>query len=502
MEMVVRILADIFMVNTALILALLLRYLWLINVENLIISPQLATDSFIRVYLQNSPWVTLISITVFYLNGFYTYGRYYQGRYKVLVIAQSVSLAYLISTLVPVFIKSVDPLPRSTLLLSWFLTLISLISTRLWSMLWRKFSEKENGSQPTPIKLIKKDKVLVIGGAGYIGSALIPKLLEKGYEVRVLDLLIFGVEPIMNFWHHPNLEIIQADFRQVDKVVEAMQGVDSVIHLGGIVGDPACALDENMTMEVNLMATRMICEVAKGTGAQRFIFASTCSVYGAGDELLDELSALKPVSLYARSKIASEQVILEKMGDGFDPIILRFGTIFGLSGRTRFDLVINLLTAKALLDGQITVYGGEQWRPFVHVDDAARAIFKSLEAPISLVKGQVLNVGSDENNYTIQQVGEIIQGMVPSAQLISMGNDADRRNYRVNFKKIRRILDFKPQWSVEAGVRQVIEAIRSGRIKNYRDPKFSNVQFLTEENMLLNPVYVNEWAYDLIQKVS
>jgi nucleoside-diphosphate-sugar epimerase len=377
-----------------------------------------------------------------------------------------------------------------------------MISSRLWSILWKRFLLKENGAQSARLEPGQNDKVLVIGGAGYIGSALIPKLLENNYQVRVLDLLLFGVEPIAPFLKHPNLEIIQADFRQVDKVVEAMQGVGSVVHLGGIVGDPACALDENLTIEVNLMATKMVCEVAQGAGVQRFVFASTCSVYGAGDEILDEQSALRPVSLYARSKIASERVILEKMGDGLCPIILRFGTIFGFSGRTRFDLVVNLLAAKAILEGQITVFGGDQWRPFVHVDDAALAVFKALEAPISLVKGQTLNVGANENNYTIQQVGEIIQRMVPSAALINKGMDGDRRDYRVNFNRIKRLLDFKPRWSVENGVRQVIEAFQAGKIKDYRKPKYSNVKLLSEEGTLNGEFYANDWAYELIQNCS
>jgi nucleoside-diphosphate-sugar epimerase len=141
--------------------------------------------------------------------------------------------------------------------------------------------------------------VLVIGGAGYIGSALVPKLLARGHRVRVLDRLFYGLEPIREVINHPNLEIIKADFRQVDKLVECMQGVDAVIHLGAIVGDPACALDRNLTIEVNLMATRTIAEVAKGYGIGRFIFASTCSVYGAStdDQLLTEESALNPLSL-------------------------------------------------------------------------------------------------------------------------------------------------------------------------------------------------------------
>ena len=367
----------------------------------------------------------------------------------------------------------------------------------------------------------KPRNVLLIGGAGYIGSALLPMLLEKGYHVRLLDLFLYGAEAIRDYLHHPRLEIMRADFRHVDKVVEATKNMDAVIHLGAIVGDPACALDEDLTIEVNLTATRMIAEVAKGSGVSRFIFASTCSVYGACDEALvehselkpasmdehsklvpvpvGEHSELKPVSLYARSKIASERVLLSLSDTNFAPTVLRFGTIYGLSGRTRFDLVVNLLTAKALVEGQITIIGGEQWRPFVHVRDAALSVFKTLEAPFPLVKHETFNVGSNEQNYTIYQVGAIINQFVPAAQIVDQGADTDRRNYRVNFNKIRDILGFAPVWGVEEGVAQVIEAIKSGKIKDYRDPRYSNVKFLGNERASRLALQ-NGWAEELIKE--
>src|SRR5690606_17258118 len=154
----------------------------------------------------------------------------------------------------------------------------------------------------------------------------------RGYRVRLLDLLLFGEEPIREVISHPNLEIIRADFRQVDKIVQAMRGVHAVIHLGGLVGDPACSVDEELTVDINLTATRVVAEVARGEGVQRFIFASTCSVYGAGEDVLDEDSELNPVSLYARTKLASERVLQSMAGPDFAPVILRFGTIYGLSG--------------------------------------------------------------------------------------------------------------------------------------------------------------------------
>jgi nucleoside-diphosphate-sugar epimerase len=344
--------------------------------------------------------------------------------------------------------------------------------------------------------------VLVIGGAGYIGSALLPKLLSRGYKVRLLDLMLFGVEPIAEVLNHPNLELIRADFRQVDRVVGAMEGIDTVIHLGAIVGDPACALDEPLTVEINLTATRMIAEAAKGSRVKRFIFASTCSVYGASDDELDEGSTLNPVSLYARTKIASEIVLRNLAEERFSPVILRFGTVYGLSGRTRFDLVVNLLAAKAVLEDQITVFGGDQWRPFVHVDDAALALLKALEAPREAVHNQVFNVGSNEQNYTIEQVAEIIHGIVPTARIVNMGLDGDRRNYRVRFDKARRVLGYTPVFTVERGVRQVVTAIKGGRVVNYRDAKYSNVKHLAEARSCHAIQLQGGWTNELLGEAT
>lgn len=348
-------------------------------------------------------------------------------------------------------------------------------------------------------------KVLVIGGAGYIGSALLPRLLKRGHRVRVLDRLFYGTEPIKHVINHPNLEIAQADFREINKIVECMQGVDAVIHLGAIVGDPACALDRDLTIEVNLMATRAIAEVAKGIGVRRFIFASTCSVYGASqnDELLDENSRLNPVSLYALSKLASEKVVMDLACETFSPTILRFSTIYGLSGRTRFDLVLNLLTAMAVMDGHITIQGGDQWRPFLHVDDAAIALLTTLESALGRIHKEVFNVGSDEQNYTIQQAGELIQNLVPASRLINLGSGGDRRNYRASFSKIRQSLGFIPKWTVEDGIRQVIDIIHRGEVKDYREARYSNVRYLIEQENTAQLVrHDSNWADTLLAQIS
>jgi nucleoside-diphosphate-sugar epimerase len=342
--------------------------------------------------------------------------------------------------------------------------------------------------------------VLVIGGAGYIGSSLLPKLLARGYRVRLLDLMIFGDDPVREILEHPNLEVRTGDFRHVEQVAEALHGVNAVVHLGAIVGDPACNLDEDLTIDVNLTATRMIAELAKAAGVERFVFASTCSVYGACDEMLDERSMVKPLSLYGHTKLASEKVLLNMACDRFRPTIVRFATIYGLSGRTRFDLVVNLLAAKAKMEGKITVFGGDQWRPFVHVDDAAEAVAMILDAPRAVVGGEVFNVGSNEQNYTIAKVGELVHEAVFTAELIVTNNDSDHRNYRVNFSKIQNMLGFEPRWTVQGGIRQVLDAIAAGDIHDYGDPRYSNVKFLSEKKS--DRLVRDDWARELVRGIA
>ncbi len=321
-------------------------------------------------------------------------------------------------------------------------------------------------------------RVLVTGGAGTIGSALVPLLLDQGCQVRVLDLLIYGSEALDHWLQHPGLELIQGDFRRADLVERALQGVDAVVHLGAIVADQACDLDPEITRQVNLLASRMIAEMAKRMGVRRFIFAGTASVYGASDALLDEDSIISPVTLYARTKAEAERELLMLADERFCPVSLRFSTVYGLSRRYRFDLVVNLLTAKAVVEGIITIHGGDQWRAFVHVQDVARGILAALEAPSPRVRGEVFNVGSDGQNYTIAQLGEIIQRLVPEAHIVTQAV-ADIQNYRVNFDKIHRQLGFTPRWSIEQGIQQVIDALRSGTIPDYKSANYNNFLFLS-----------------------
>ena len=324
-------------------------------------------------------------------------------------------------------------------------------------------------------------RILVVGGAGFIGSALLPRLLDKGYSVRLIDLLLFGEAPIARVAGHPNLELIREDFRRENVVTAAMDGVDAVIHLGGIVGDLACSLDERLTTEVNVLATEMIAEAAARAGVPRLLFASSCSVYGAGDHLLNEYSPVNPISLYGETKVACEQILRRLAGPRFAPVHLRLGTTYGLSGRTRFDLVVNLFTAKALLEQRITVFGGNQWRPFLHVNDAALALQLALEAPKDQVANQVFNVGSDAQNFTIQQAAEAVQRLVPTAELVVEDAGTDKRNYRVSFAKIRDTLGFLPEWTLNQGIVQVRQSIQRGEVADYLDARYNNAKFLAEE---------------------
>ncbi len=329
----------------------------------------------------------------------------------------------------------------------------------------------------------KIKRILVTGGAGFIGSALLPMLLEKQCEVRILDLLMYGPEPIKPWLDHPRLDVIQGDFRDMHVIQDAMQGVDAVVHLGAIVGDPACDLDPQVAIDVNLVATRLIADVAKASRVGHFIFASTCGVYGASDGTLDELSEMKPVTLYAQTKAAAEKSLLNKSDERFSPVILRFATIYGLSGRYRFDLVVNLLTAKALIDGVITIFGGNQWRAFVHVADAARVVMNILDSPTQAVRNEVFNVGSSQQNYTISQIGAMIQESIPEARIDHSVEEVDPQNYKVNCDKLQRALNYQAHWTVEQGIQQVIAAIQDGRVTDYRDARYSNLKFLSTYGM-------------------
>src|SRR6202048_570016 len=287
-------------------------------------------------------------------------------------------------------------------------------------------------------------RVLVLGGAGYLGSVLVRQLLEMGRRVRVLDSFMFGQQPLDEVKGHPNFELVRGDVRDVAAGGPRMKGCDAGIHLAAIVGDSACDENKELAVEVNRAATRMLANVARECGVRRFIFASSCSVYGASDFFVNEESAVNPLSVCSETKIDSEGILLGAKTAAFAPTILRFSTLFGLSPRMRFDLVANLFVARAVFMGRVTVINGDQWRPLLHVQDEARACVASLEAAQESVSGEVFNVGAEELNLQIAELGSVVAQVIPQVEIETVQTE-DRRNYRVTFDKIRERLGITPR---------------------------------------------------------
>jgi nucleoside-diphosphate-sugar epimerase len=320
--------------------------------------------------------------------------------------------------------------------------------------------------------------VLVLGGAGYLGSALVPMLLKRGYHVRVLDSLLFGKESLAPVENHPKFELIPGDVRDIQVVVQAMRGCGAVIHLAGIVGDPACAENQALAAQTNRAATSMLIEVCRGYGIQRFLLASTCSVYGASDFLMDEHAQVVPISLYAQTKLDSENLLLDARCADFHPTILRMATLFGLSPRPRFDLVVNLLTARAIRSGKITIFNGEQWRPFMHVHDAARAFLACLEVKnLDVISGEIFNAGSYDLNHKLSEIGAIIAKVIPAVDVERVEND-DRRNYRVTFDKIHTRIGFTCERTLEQGIREMAEMVRGSKVADFSTATFNNLAMI------------------------
>ena len=322
--------------------------------------------------------------------------------------------------------------------------------------------------------------VLVVGGAGYLGSVLVRQLLKRGFKVRVLDILMYGEAPLKELEKDKNFELVAGDMRNISTLVMCLDGIDSVVNLAAIVGDPACKDKPEAAIETNFLANKALAEACKYNQINRFIYASTCSVYGSmeGDKLLTEESPLNPVSLYARSKIQSEEGILAMEDENFAPVILRMSTLYGYSPRMRFDLVVNTMTKTAVAEKKIFVHGGgTQWRPLLHVADAAAAYVKCLDAPLKKIKGQIFNVGSEKLNIQIRDIAKAVKTQVPQADVIMEGDTTDPRNYFVSFSKLNKKLRFSIAQKLDTSIERMKDALTSGEIKNANDPKYYNVEY-------------------------
>ncbi len=318
-------------------------------------------------------------------------------------------------------------------------------------------------------------RILVIGGAGYLGSVLCRKLLINGYRVRVLDCLMYGDKGIRDLYNNPNFEFKKGDIRDIQTVVESLKNVDGVIHLAAIVGDPASSIKPEETVEINYLATKILLWVCKYHKVKRFIFASTCSVYGSNtEELLTETSETLPLSLYSEMKLKSENEILKMDNDTFSPCILRMATLYGQSSRMRFDLVINWFIMNAIKKKEFSLFGGNQERCFCHIEDAADAYIKCLETPLDIISGEILNVSSD--NLKIIELGNKIIENVPDADMIIKEKEIDNRSYSTSNKKIMNMIGWKPSMSIDDFIDYMK---RHSRIWNdYESPSYNNYEYL------------------------
>lgn len=299
--------------------------------------------------------------------------------------------------------------------------------------------------------------VLVTGSEGYIGTILVPMLEAEGYTVTGLDTAYYA---------HGNLDksspysprLIRTDLRDI--TAQHLDGIDAIVHLAGLSNDPLGKLDESLTLDINHHASEKLALLAKDAGIRRFVFASSCSLYGASDKLLTEDDPANPQTAYGMSKILTENALRELAGNDFCPVFLRNATAFGFSPRMRFDIVVNSLTGYAHTAGRIQILGdGTPWRPLVHVRDICQAVLLALTAPAELVCGEAFNIGSSQENYQIRSIAEHVQKQYIGCEIaIAQANANDTRNYMVSFDKAQQVLGFRAQWTLDAGIAELKQA--------------------------------------------
>jgi nucleoside-diphosphate-sugar epimerase len=320
--------------------------------------------------------------------------------------------------------------------------------------------------------------ILVTGGAGYVGAALVEELRERGREVRVLDLLAHGQSQVAERLVRLGVEVLEGDIRDESARSAALENAVALVHLAAIVGDPACARDPQLSQAVNVAGTRVIAEEAREAGVRHMVFASTCSNYGRMTDptvRVDESGELAPISLYAEQKVEIERFLLSGALAPMAATCLRFATVYGVAPRMRFDLTVNEFTRDLWADRDLEVFGEQFWRPYVHVRDAAAAIALVLDTGPDLTGGDVFNVGHSDENYRKLDLVEIITGELGRGEVRFVKRDEDPRDYKVAFEKVRAALGFEPRMRVVDGVREVVEALDAGTFDDAWAPSHRNI---------------------------
>jgi nucleoside-diphosphate-sugar epimerase len=331
--------------------------------------------------------------------------------------------------------------------------------------------------------------VLITGGAGYIGSILTSELLRANYRVTVLDSLLFGGEGIVPFLNHPNFHFVKADVTEPRTVRDSLkrdwQKPDTVIHLAAIVGFPACqAVGRQVAWKYNVEATKSVYGQSADLGVERFVFASTYSNYGLSEDgrPVTEESPLNPQSIYAETKIASEEFLLSKKASACAPLLFRFATLYGISPRTRFDLIVNQFVLEAFTKRALIIYQRGYSRSFVHIRDVVRGVIMGIQADRQIVRGQVFNLGAENGNYSKNDIVQLVLKRMPETvvEYKDLTFGGDMRDITVSFEKIKHVLGFGTTLTVDDGVREVLFALKSGLIRNPTDDRYRNAQFIVQ----------------------
>ena len=323
-------------------------------------------------------------------------------------------------------------------------------------------------------------KLLVIGGGGYVGTVLVDKLLSIGYEVSVYDLFIYG-----NYLkNNSNLKIITGDVRDIKKLKKSLKGIDTVIHLACISNDPSFELNPLLAKSINYDCFEPLVEIAIESGINRFIYASSSSVYGIKKEKdVNENSTLEPLTDYSKFKVKCEEILLNSTQKNFHPIILRPSTVNGYSPRQRLDVVVNIMTNLAYHNNKITVFGGDQLRPNIYIEDMIRAYLCVLEAPLNLVSGEAFNVGDE--NLTVSEIALSVKKVFNKNIIIEKSHSEDNRSYHVSSSKIEKQLNFNLKYNINDGIKSLLSAFSMEKLKNtMTNDKFYNLKVLAKTNLL------------------